>query len=323
MVKLEDYKIKFLDYLDTEIQLIEPKNLYEPIQYILQIGGKRLRPILTLVSTHYFNGNYKDALPAALAIEIFHNFTLVHDDIMDEASLRRGKTTVHKKWDINRGILSGDAMLLMANQAFEQYDSSKFKDLMSLFNKTAIEVCEGQQYDIDFETRNEVSIPQYKKMITYKTAVLVACSLKMGAIIANASSNDADFIYRYGLNLGIAFQLQDDYLDTFGNEKTFGKRIGGDIIENKKTFLYLKLLEVISPEDKLIVLDWFSSTEDTERKIIEVTALYKKYDIPLLVEQEIDKYTKASFESLQGTSINEEGILFFTKLGNDLLQRTV
>ena len=322
-MNLTDYKQEFLTYLNEKIQVKEPKNLYEPIHYILQIGGKRLRPILTLVSNHFFKGNYKDALPAALAIEVFHNFTLVHDDIMDEAPLRRGKITVHKKWDLNRGILSGDAMMLITNQLMEYYEPKMFKELMVLFNKTALEVCEGQQYDVDFENRNDVSIDAYKTMITYKTAVLVACSLKMGAIIANASSNDADFIYRYGLNLGIAFQLQDDYLDTFGNEKTFGKRIGGDIIENKKTFLYLKLLEVISPEDKLIVLDWFSSTEDTERKIIEVTALYKKYDIPLLVEQEIDKYTKASFESLQNTSINEEGILFFTKLGNDLLQRTV
>lgn len=323
MVNLEDYKIAFLEYLDDTIQIKEPTNLYEPIQYILQIGGKRLRPLLTLISSHFFNGDYKEALNAALAVEVFHNFTLVHDDIMDEAPLRRGEITVHKKWGLNRGILSGDAMLLMANQIMEHYAPKKFKDLMSLFNKTAIEVCEGQQYDIDFETRNDVTITEYKKMITYKTAVLVACSLKMGAIIAEATNTDADSIYDFGLNLGIAFQLQDDYLDTFGDEKTFGKRIGGDIIENKKTYLYLKLLEVISSEDKKIVLNWFATTEDTDKKIKDITAFYYKYDIPNLMKKEIDKYTNLSYQSLENTSIKEEGKLFFKQLGNNLLNRTV
>lgn len=322
-MNLTDYKQEFLTYLNEKIQVKEPKNLYEPIHYILQIGGKRLRPILTLVSNHFFNGNYKDALPAALAIEVFHNFTLVHDDIMDEAPLRRGKTTVHKKWDLNRGILSGDAMMLMTNQLMEHYEPKKFKELMVLFNKTALEVCEGQQYDVDFENRNDVSIDAYKTMITYKTAVLVACSLKMGAIIAGADKKDAQLIYNYGLNLGIAFQLQDDYLDTFGNSETFGKLIGGDILENKKTFLYLKLLEVINNEDKKTLLQWFSITEKSDKKIDEVTALYQKYDIPKIVKQEIDKYTNLSYFSLEKTSINKEGKQFFINLGNDLLNRTV
>ena len=320
---LQAYKEEFLAYLDKEIQIKEPKNLYEPIHYILQIGGKRLRPILTLVSTHYFNGNYKDALPASLAIEVFHNFTLVHDDIMDEAPIRRGKTTVHKKWDLNRGILSGDAMMLLTNQLMEHYEPQKFKDLMVLFNKTALEVCEGQQYDVDFETRNDVSIAEYIKMITYKTAVLVACSLKMGAIIANASEKDANLIYDFGLNLGIAFQLQDDYLDTFGNPETFGKQIGGDILENKKTFLHLKLLEVINKSDKEKLLQWYQSKEKSDKKIAEVTTLYKDYKIPEMVKQAIDKFTKLSFESLENSSINTEGKAFFIKLGNDLLKRTV
>jgi len=320
---LQAYKEEFLAYLDKEIQIKEPKNLYEPIHYILQIGGKRLRPILTLVSTHYFNGNYKDALPASLAIEVFHNFTLVHDDIMDEAPIRRGKTTVHKKWDLNRGILSGDAMMLLTNQLMEHYEPQKFKDLMVLFNKTALEVCEGQQYDVDFETRNDVSIVEYIKMITYKTAVLVACSLKMGAIIANASKQDANLIYDFGLNLGIAFQLQDDYLDTFGNPETFGKQIGGDILENKKTFLHLKLLEVINKSDKEKLLQWYQSKEKSDKKIAEVTTLYKDYKIPEMVKQAIDKFTKLSFESLENSSINTEGKAFFIQLGNDLLKRTV
>jgi geranylgeranyl diphosphate synthase type II len=322
-LNLQEYKSEFLAFLDKKIQIKEPKNLYEPIHYILQIGGKRLRPILTLVSNHFFNGNYKDALPASLAIEVFHNFTLVHDDIMDEAPIRRGKTTVHKKWDLNRGILSGDAMMLITNQLMEYYEPDKFKDLMVLFNKTALEVCEGQQYDVDFETRNDVSIAEYKKMITYKTAVLVACSLKMGAIIADANSKDSTSIYNFGLNLGIAFQLQDDYLDTFGDPKTFGKQIGGDILENKKTYLHLKLLEVINDDDRNKLLNWYSKSEKSTIKIKEVTQLYKKYHIPEIVKNEIDKYTQLSFTSLENTSINKEGKQFFIDLGNDLLKRTV
>jgi len=322
-LNLAAYKQEFLVYLEKEIQVKEPKNLYEPIHYILQIGGKRLRPLLTLVSCNYFNGQYKNALPAALAIEVFHNFTLVHDDIMDEAPIRRGKTTVHKKWDLNRGILSGDAMMLMTNQLMEHYEPKKFKGLMVLFNKTALEVCEGQQYDVDFENRKDVSIPEYIKMITYKTAVLVACSLKMGAIIANTEVNDANLIYDYGLQLGIAFQLQDDYLDTFGDVATFGKQIGGDILENKKTFLYLKLLEVISDKDKLILLKWFKTKDKSDKKVKEVTNLYIKYGISEMIKQEIDIYTQSSYKSLQNTSMNNEGKIFFTQLGNNLLNRTV
>ncbi len=317
------FKKEFINYLNTNIQIKEPNNLYEPIHYILQIGGKRLRPLLTIISNHYFKGSYKDALPAALAIEVFHNFTLVHDDIMDAAPIRRGFTTVHEKWNLNTGILSGDAMMLMTNQLMEYYEPVKFKELMALFNKTALEVCEGQQYDVDFEKRKDVDIPEYVKMITYKTAVLVACSLQMGAIIADADRNDAQLIYDYGLNLGIAFQLQDDYLDTFGDEKTFGKLIGGDILENKKTFLYLKLLEIISEEDKKIVLHWFSITDKSDKKIKEVTQLYVKYKIPKLVASEIEKYTKTSYGQLMQTSISDEGKKFFKKLGNELLSRKV
>ena len=320
---IQEYKSVFLAYLELKIQIKEPKNLYEPIQYILQIGGKRLRPILTLISADYFNGNYKEALPASLAIEVFHNFTLVHDDIMDEAPIRRGKTTVHKKWDLNRGILSGDAMMLMTNQLMEYYEPHKFKDLMVLFNKTAIEVCEGQQYDVDFETRNDVKITEYIKMITFKTAVLVACSLKMGAIIANASEKDSALIYDFGLNLGIAFQLQDDYLDTFGNPKTFGKQIGGDILENKKTFLHLKLLEVVNRSDKEKLLNWYKINDKSTTKVAEITQLYTKYKIPKMVKKEIDTFTKLSFNSLENSSISTEGKQFFIQLGNNLLKRTV
>lgn len=240
MQTIETYQKAFIAYLQEYATVKEPLGLYEPIQYILNLGGKRLRPVLTLLSAEIFDGDYKNALNAALSIEVFHNFSLVHDDIMDAAPLRRGQKTVHEKWDMNTGILSGDAMLIMAYQLFENYDATTFQSLAKLFSKTALEVCEGQQYDVDFETRTDVSVTEYLKMITFKTAVLVAAAMKMGAIVANASEENQNNIYEFGINLGIAFQLQDDYLDAFGNPETFGKQVGGDIIENKKTYLYIK-----------------------------------------------------------------------------------
>ena len=241
------YQQEFLNYLQSKKWIKDPKNLYEPIDYILHLGGKRMRPILTLMAADIFSSNYKKALPAALAVEVFHNFTLVHDDIMDDAPLRRGKATVHEKWDISTGILSGDAMLILAYQYFENYEPIIFQKLAKLFSKTALEVCDGQQLDVDFETRKDVTIDEYINMIRLKTSVLVAAALKMGAIVAETNELDANLIYDFGLNLGLAFQLQDDYLDTFGDAATFGKQIGGDIIENKKTYLYLKALEVANP----------------------------------------------------------------------------
>ena len=233
------YQQEFLNYLQSKKWIKDPKNLYEPIDYIFHLGGKRMRPILTLMAAGIFSSNYKKALPAALAVEVFHNFTLVHDDIMDDAPLRRGKATVHEKWDISTGILSGDAMLILAYQYFENYEPIIFHKLAKLFSKTALEVCDGQQLDVDFETRKDVTIDEYINMIRLKTSVLVAAALKMGAIVAETNELDATLIYDFGLNLGLAFQLQDDYLDTFGDAATFGKQIGGDSIENKKTYLYL------------------------------------------------------------------------------------
>ncbi|MCF6350703.1 MAG: polyprenyl synthetase family protein [Flavobacteriaceae bacterium] len=320
-MNLETYKSVFLDYLENKIFLKEPKKLYEPITYILNLGGKRLRPILALIACDAFGTTYKKALPASLAIEVFHNFTLIHDDIMDHATIRRGKHTVHEKWNINTGILSGDAMLLMANKLFEAYDGTIFKELMSLFNKTALEVCEGQQYDINFETQENVTIADYLKMITSKTAVLVACSLKMGAIIAKTSKKNTDYIYEFGLNLGIAFQLQDDYLDTFGDTKTFGKKIGGDIIENKKTFLYLKLLKLSSLSDKEKLLKLYTTTNNLDKKINEVSLLYRKYKIPKLIKVAIKKYTDFAYHSLSKTTLSDAKKSIFIGLTKTLLNR--
>ena len=253
MLRIDQYTEVFVEYLNSKIKEQEPKNLYDPINYILQLGGKRLRPVLTLMATAIFESDYKKALDAALAVEVFHNFSLVHDDIMDDAPLRRGQDTVHEKWDVNTGILSGDAMLINAYQLFENYEGETFRELAKLFSKTAIEVCEGQQYDVDFETRDDVRLPEYLKMIEYKTAVLVGAALKMGAIVAETTKTNCDRIYEFGRDLGIAFQLQDDYLDAFGDPKTFGKQVGGDIIENKKTFLYLTALEKLDPSYSVLL----------------------------------------------------------------------
>jgi geranylgeranyl diphosphate synthase type II len=233
----------FLEELKSKITAAEPAGLYDPVHYILELGGKRLRPLLTLMSAEMYGATVKDAMNAAIAVEVFHNFTLLHDDIMDAADLRRGKETVHKKWDINTGILSGDAMLIMAYQFFEGYDQNQFYELNKIFTRTALEVCEGQQYDVDFETRHDVTIPEYLNMIKLKTSVLVGCALQMGAIIAGVKEQEQKLIYDYGIHLGLAFQLMDDYLDAFGDPETFGKEVGGDIRENKKTYLYLKSIE--------------------------------------------------------------------------------
>lgn len=320
---ITDYKQNFISYLNQKIKVQEPKNLYEPIHYILQIGGKRLRPVLTLITCELFNGNIKEAYNAALAIEVFHNFTLIHDDIMDSASIRRGKETVHKKWDLNTGILSGDAMMIKAYQCFEDYEPDIFKKLIQLFSKTALEVCEGQQYDMDFETRNDVTILQYINMITFKTSVLVAAAMKMGVIIAKGKDEEADAIYNFGLNLGIAFQLQDDYLDTFGDVKVFGKQIGGDITENKKTFLYLKALEVCAVEDKESLLNLYNSTKDNQHKVSEVTQLFEKNKLPEITLEEVELYTNKAFEFLEKLSISEEKKLMLKNFGLSLMKRTI
>lgn len=323
MKSVDTYKNEFLNYLNHKIAVKEPLNLYEPIHYILQLGGKRLRPVLTLLTCDLFGGKAENALDAALAIEVFHNFTLVHDDIMDSAPIRRGKETVHMKWDENTGILSGDAMMIMANQCFESYNANIFKELMILFNKTALEVCEGQQLDMDFETRNDVLIPEYLTMITNKTSVLVAAAMKMGAIIAEASPEDASKIYDFGLNLGIAFQLQDDYLDTFGDAAVFGKQIGGDILENKKTFLYLKALEVSSDQDKTKLLDFYNSTEQNNSKVKAVTNLFMENRIPEITITEIEKYSNKAFEVLETMNISNDKKAVLKNFGLNLMKRSI
>ncbi|MEC3905900.1 polyprenyl synthetase family protein [Tamlana sp. 2201CG12-4] len=324
MQSIEKYQEDFIKYLEEYTTFREPKNLYEPVTYILNLGGKRLRPVLTLMTADIFNENYKVALNAALSIEVFHNFSLVHDDIMDDAPLRRGKKTVHEKWDINTGILSGDAMLIMAYQLFENYEAHVFQALAKLFSKTALEVCEGQQYDVDFETRQDVSISEYLKMIEFKTAVLIGAAMKMGAIVAGASPEDQHHIYEFGKNLGIAFQLQDDYLDAFGDPKTFGKQVGGDIIENKKTYLYLKALEFSNKEDSAALERLFSSTpDDPTDKIEGVKSLFISSGSAVETKQAIQVYTDMAFRVLQSLNISNDKKELLEAFGNSLMNRTV
>jgi geranylgeranyl diphosphate synthase, type II len=322
MQSTADYHKHFLAYFSQQSLLRQPKNLYEPIDYILGLGGKRIRPILTLMATDVFGSNYQKALPAAMAVEVFHNFSLVHDDIMDDAPLRRGKETVHEKWDLNTGILSGDAMLILAYQYFENYEPAIFKTLAKLFSKTALEVCEGQQYDVDFENRDDVTIPEYLKMIEYKTAVLVAAALKMGAIVAETSDENANLIYEFGLNLGIAFQLQDDYLDCFGNPETFGKQVGGDIIENKKTFLYIKAVEFSSKEEREELLHLYSiQPNDNSEKIESVKEIFIKSGASNATQKEIEEYTLKAFEKLNQLQISDEKKMVLQKFGAMLMKR--
>lgn len=324
MQEIKNYQDLFLDYLKSYTVEKEPTNLYRPINYILHLGGKRLRPVLTLLTADIFGADIKDALNAALSVEVFHNFTLVHDDIMDSAPLRRGQITVHEKWDTNTGILSGDAMLIMAYQLFESYDAETFKDLLQLFSKTALEVCEGQQYDVDFETRNDVTIEEYLKMIEYKTAVLVGCAMQMGAIVAKASKNDQQRIYDFGRYLGIAFQLQDDYLDAFGNPETFGKQVGGDIIENKKTYLYIKALEYSDANAKIELNNWFNEQpKQYKQKIEAVKQIFINSGAEKAIKKAVETYTEKAFTILEAIDVSEDKKTILKAFGKGLMTRNI
>ncbi len=324
MLTISQYRETFLEYLNQQITSKEPLNLYEPITYILQLGGKRVRPVLVIMSADIFDSSHEKALDAALAIEVFHNFSLVHDDIMDDAPLRRGKPTLHEKWDLNTGILSGDAMLINSYQLLENYDGKVFKELIGLFSKTAVQVCEGQQYDIDFESRDDVKIEDYLKMIEYKTAVLVGASLQMGAIIAETNEVNKKAIYEYGRLLGIAFQLQDDYLDAFGDPETFGKQVGGDIIENKKTFLYITALQNSEQNQARQLEDLYSINPwDTTGKVEAVKHIFEKSGAASLTKEEIKKYTGMAFATLEQMDLEGNKKLLLKKFGESLMDRTV
>ena len=297
-----------------------PKSLYNPIKYILDIGGKRIRPYLVLMSTNTFGRDPKLSLNAALSVECFHNFTLMHDDIMDSASLRRGSETVHLKWDVNQSILSGDALLIYSYKLLEDYNPIIFKKLNTVLNTTALKVCEGQQFDIDFEKNPNVTFDDYIDMIKLKTAVLVGASLQMGAIIAEANENDLVKIYDFGVNLGIAFQLQDDYLDTFGEQSLVGKSIGGDIIENKKTALFHLCLANANNEQSKILKSLYVAKNSND-KVFKVTQIFKdtKADIDNL--KLVEHFTSLALNSLDDLSISKEKKDELIDFSNSLLNR--
>lgn len=281
----------------------EPRGLYEPIEYTLASGGKRLRPHLAIIAAEaVINGglinSMDDVLPAALALEVFHNFTLVHDDVMDRAEVRRGQETVHRKWNNNTAILSGDQMLIEAYKLLAQVPAPKLPQVLKWFNEMATGVCEGQQYDMEFEHMSQVSIEDYLKMIELKTSVLLANAMRIGGYIAGADHSQQEALYQYGLNIGIAFQIQDDILDVYGDPKTFGKAIGGDICCNKKTILLLIALDTSDAESKAELLQWLMATDQKEEKIAAVTALYNRIGVREACEVVLEEYTSKALAQL-------------------------
>lgn len=282
-----------------------PKELYEPISYFMTLGGKRMRPTLMLMACNLYTDNVLPALDTAVAIEVFHNFTLMHDDIMDMAPLRRGKPTVHEKWNTNAAILSGDTMLVEAYKLFLSSDTSLLPDILSVFNKTAVEVCEGQSIDMYFEKNEQVTISQYINMIRLKTSVLIGAALKIGSLLGGAGKTDADLLYEFGVNLGLAFQLRDDVLDIYGDPKKFGKQVGGDIIANKKTYLLIKAKELARDDNAKSLNNWLKS-DDPENKVSAITAIYNKLGVRELADAEINQYSARALESLDKLSVPEE-----------------
>ena len=305
--------------IEQEIEKINypnsPKKLYQPIDYVMGLGGKRMRPILVLMAHQLFNDDLTKAISPALAIEVFHNFTLLHDDIMDNAPLRRGQQTVHEKWNNNVAILSGDVMMIQTYQLMSKVDSDILKDVLEVFSKAATEVCEGQQWDMDFETQSDVSLSDYMKMIENKTAVLLAASLQIGGITAVASKENQNNLYHFGLNMGIAFQLKDDLLDAFGNPDEFGKKIGGDIIANKKTYLYLKALALSNPHQHADLVGYFSTTEVTEDKVEVVKSIFLALDIHNITSELMKEYHAKAMQHLDAiNSRNKEPLLEFSAM---------
>lgn len=311
MLTLLEIQDKIQIELDYRIKAMSKKsvdNLYAPIIYALERGGKRIRPSLLLMVYNLYKNDVETALPAAIAIETFHNFTLLHDDIMDNADLRRNEPTVHKKFSKNAAILSGDGMAFMAyDYLLECRNANNFSLVYETFTKTALEVCEGQQYDMDFEDRNDVSISEYLEMIRLKTAVLLACSLKIGALLANAPKKDYDALYEIGLNMGLAFQLQDDFLDVYGDTKKFGKEIGGDITQNKKTFLMLSALKLEKEKNENALLNWMNKEVfDEKEKISAVTDIYNQLKVKELSKNKVTEYFSKAFEALKKLSVENE-----------------
>ena len=301
------YIIKLInDYIANMPYTRKPADLYDPIKYVLSMGGKRIRPVLMLLSYNMYKDDPETILSSACAIETYHNYTLLHDDLMDNADMRRGKMTVHKKWNPNTAILSGDSMLVLSYQRMAQCDVTKLKDVLDLFTETALEIGDGQQYDMDFETRNDVTEDEYIEMIRLKTSVLLACALKIGAILADAPADDAENLYRYGEQVGIAFQLQDDFLDVYGDPNVFGKKIGGDILCNKKTYMLINALLMANDSQRAELNHWIESKDyDPQAKIAAVTKLYDEIGIRKLCEEKVNYYFQQSLSYINKVKVDD------------------
>lgn len=310
---------EFLDHLSYDRK---PESLYEPIKYVLSMGGKRIRPTLMLLAYNLYKENPEDILMNACALETYHNYTLLHDDLMDNADMRRGHLTVHKKWNDNTAILSGDSMLVLAFHRMMQCDANHLKDILDLFTVTALEIGEGQQYDMEFETRNDVKEEEYIEMIRLKTSVLLACALKIGAILADASAEDADNLYKFGEQIGLAFQLQDDYLDVYGDSKVFGKEIGGDITSNKKTYMLINAFNKANDAQREELTRWVSARDfDRNEKVNAVTRLYNEIGIDQLAQDKIAYYFAQSKKFLDAVNVPEEKKEELRKYAQKMMKR--
>ncbi|MCI7400222.1 MAG: polyprenyl synthetase family protein [Prevotella sp.] len=310
------------DYIEDATITRQPTSLYDPIKYVLSIGGKRIRPVLLLLTYNMYRDDIERVMPTAVGLETYHNYTLLHDDLMDKADMRRGMPTVHRKWDDNTAILSGDSMLVVAFQRVAQCPAENLQDILSLFTMTALEIGEGQQYDMDFENRMDVTEDEYIEMIRLKTSVLLACAVKMGAIMAGASDEDAKNLYAFGEKLGLAFQLQDDLLDVYGDPKVFGKAIGGDITSNKKTYMLINAILRANNEQREELIKWITTDNfDKEEKIKAVTKLYNKIGIRQLCEKKINDYFAEALTYLEKVNVPEEKKTALQRFTDQMMHR--
>ena len=306
-MKAEELLVKVNDFLDNLKYERKPSGLYDPVKYVLSMGGKRIRPVLMLLSYGLFKDDVESVLMPACALETYHNYTLLHDDLMDNADMRRGHETVHRKWDANTAILSGDSMLVLAYERMAKCNPVYLSDVLHTFTETALEIGEGQQYDMEFETRNDVTEGEYIEMIRLKTSVLLACAQKIGAILAGASKQDQDNLYKFGEQIGLAFQLQDDYLDVYGDPKVFGKKVGGDIICNKKTYMLINAYNRADAEQRRELQHWMEAeTFNSDEKVAAVTAIYNKVGVDKLAIEKIAYYFEESKKYLDAVQVSDE-----------------
>lgn len=302
----DEILVKFNDYLNNLPYDRKPQSLYEPVKYVLSLGGKRIRPTLMMLAYNLYKDDPESILSSACALETYHNYTLLHDDLMDNADLRRGQMTVHRRWDANTAILSGDSMLVLAYQRIAQCRKDKLAEVLSLFTETALEIGEGQQYDMEFERRNDVTETEYIEMIRLKTSVLLACALKMGALLADAPESDCENLYHFGELTGLAFQLQDDFLDVYGDTKVFGKAIGGDILAGKKTFMLINALAQANSSQRKQLEQWLATTDRPQEKIEAVTQLYNEIGVDAMATEKISYYFNESYRYLEAVNVDEK-----------------